>query len=250
MKAQLNLTLALAALVMAPAAFAQDEQATVFAAYYRCNQAQEARTDTIWQEVIAPIWQRHQDAGRITAYGWARHWAGGAWRRIAYTVGSDLETLVDVRSEFIQEVQQNHQAEMREFNSICSSHDDYIWNSVAASEPPLEVAQDRPGAGLSSYMLCDSREGQADEIFQTAFAPIMNRHVQAGDVNSWLWLQHSVGGWYRRALVLDAVDYKAILNYWNKLWEDIEAEQPELLREFAAICNTHADYVWDLSLNQ
>jgi len=59
-----------------------------------------------------------------------------------------------------------------------------------------------------------------------------------------------VGGWYRRALVLDGADYKSMLKYWDKLWEDIEAEKPELVREFGAICDSHADHVWDLSLNQ
>ncbi|MDH3291007.1 MAG: hypothetical protein OEO20_07455 [Gemmatimonadota bacterium] len=41
-----------------------------------------------------------------------------------------------------------------------------------------------------------------------------------------------------------------MLKYWDKLWEDIEAEKPELVREFGAICDSHADHVWDLSLNQ
>jgi hypothetical protein len=50
--------------------------------------------------------------------------------------------------------------------------------------------------------------------------------------------------------VLDAADYKAVLDYWDKLWEDLDNEQPELLREFLAICDSHVDYVWDLSLNQ
>ena len=99
-------------------------------------------------------------------------------------------------------------------------------------------------------MRCDSREAEADEIVKTAIAPILNRHVESGDISSWSWLEHSVGGWYRRALVLDAADYKAILNYWNKLWPEVEAEHPELLREFGSICDTHSDYVWDLSTSQ
>jgi hypothetical protein len=250
MRARQLLALVFATLVMASAARAQDTQAIVFGAYFRCNQAREARTDTIYREVMAPIWQKHVDAGHLTAYGWARHWVGGAWRRLAYIVGTDLDALIDARAAYIAEVQSDHADAGREFNAICSSHDDYIWYRVAGSQVPRELAQERPGAGLTSYMRCDSREAEADEIITTAIAPILNRHVESGDISSWSWLEHSVGGWYRRALVLDAADYKAVLNYWNKLWEEVEAEQPELLREFGSICDTHADYVWDLSDSQ
>lgn len=238
-----------AALVLAPAAWAQDETPIVFASYYRCDQARESRADTIYQEIAAPIWQKHVDAGHITTHGWARHWAGGAWRRLGYIVGTDLEAVIDARNAYIEEVVSSHPEAVEEFNTICSSHDDYIWYSVATSQAPEELAQERPAVGLTSYMLCDSREGEADEILQTAFAPILNRHVADGVISSWTWLEHSVGGWYRRALVLDAADHKSMLNYWNQLWEDIEAEQPELLREFASICDSHADYIWDLSTN-
>jgi len=139
---------------------------------------------------------------------------------------------------------------MEEFNNICSSHDDYIWLQEVGSEALQSSAQERPAVGMTSYMVCDSREGEADEIMQTAFSPILNRHVQTGDINSWSWLRHGVGGWYRRALVLDAADYKSMLDYWEKLWADLEAEQPELLREFSSICDSHTDYIWDLSFSQ
>jgi hypothetical protein len=239
-----------AALLFAPTAQAQDDSQIVLGAYFRCNQSLEARTDTIFAEVMKPVMQTQVDAGRITTFGWARHWMGGAWRRLSYMVGTDRDAVLDARAAYLQEIQANHADAAREFNAICSSHDDYIWRSVATSNPAGQLAQDRPGAGLTSYMVCDSREAEADEIVQTAFAPILDRHVADGHVNSWSWLQHRVGGWYRRALVLDAADYKSVLNYWDMLWEDLDEEQPELLREFSAICDSHADYVWDLSLNQ
>ncbi len=200
--------------------------------------------------MIAPIWQKHVDAGRLTAYGWGRHWAGGDWRRVSYVVGTDQNAVLDARAAYIEEVMSDHADAAREFNSICPSHDDYIWYQVATSQAPQQLGLERANVGLTSYMVCDSREAEADEIIQTAFAPIMNRHVQAGDIASWSWLEHFVGGKYRRALVLDASDYKSMLAYWNKLWEDLEAEHPELLREFGSICHSHTDYIWDLSANQ
>jgi hypothetical protein len=199
---------------------------------------------------MTPLMQKQVDAGRISGFGWARHWAGGAWRRLNYMVGTDRDAIIDARAEYIQDLQDDHADEAREFNSICGSHDDYIWTSLVGSEPLSESIQDRPAAGFSSYMSCDSREAEADEIMENVFAPILNSHVAAGHVNSWSWLQHSVGGWYRRALVMDGPDYKSILKYWDMMWEDLDAKQPELLREFSNICDSHADYVWDLSANQ
>jgi hypothetical protein len=239
-----------AGLVLASPATAQDDAESIaFAAYYRCDQSREARTDTIYEEVIAPLWQKQVDAGRINTFGWARHWAGGDWRRLSYIVGTDLEAMVDAREAYIEEVLNDHAEAAREFNSICPSHDDYIWYTVASSQPPEQLAQERPAVALSSYLICDD-EAAADELVETAFAPIMNRHVEAGDISSWMWLEHFVGGVYRRALVLDAASYKDILNYWNKLFEDIEAEHPELLRKYGEACVSHTDYIWDLSANQ
>jgi len=157
----------------------------VFATYFRCDQSREARTDTIFTQVMRPLLQKQVAAGRITTFGWARHWVGGAWRRLNYMVGTDRDAMIDAQAAYLEDVQANHAAAAREFNAICSSHGDYIWMSVATSNPAGQLAQDRPAAGLSSYMVCDSHEAEADEIIKTAFAPILNRQVAEGQVNSW-----------------------------------------------------------------
>ncbi len=186
----------------------------------------------------------------ITTTGWLRHWADGEWRRLGYVVGTDMDAVVQARQAYIEEIVREHPEAVAEFNAICPSHDDYVWFSATSSQAPEELARDRPTAALTSYMICDSREAEADEIVQTAFAPILNGHVAAGHIDSWSWLEHFIGGKYRRALVMDAADYNAILDFWSTLWDSIEAEQPELLRTFGAICHSHSDYIWDLSANQ
>lgn len=236
-----------AGLALAPPAAAQEEpENVIFATYYKCDQSREARTDTIYETIARPIWQKQIDAGRLTTVGWARHWAGGDWRRLAYVIGTDLDAMIDARQAWIEEVTSQHAEEAQEFNAICPSHDDYIWYSVVGSQPAQQLAQDRPAVGMTSYMICDN-EAEADEIFETAFAPIMNRHVEAGDINSWVWIEHFIGGIYRRALVMDAADHKAMLAYWNKLFGELEAEHPELARQFGEACLSHTDYVWDLT---
>lgn len=251
MKVPYTALLLLGGLALPSAAAAQEEPTgIIFGAYYRCDQSQEARADTLYQEIAAPAWQAKIDAGLITTAGWARHWAGGEWRRLGYVIGTDMDAVSQARQEYIEEVSSQHPKMVAEFNRICPSHDDYIWTVTASSQAPAEVGSERPSAGLTSYQVCDHREAEADEIVQTAFAPIMNRHVEEGHINSWSWLSHFVGGEYRRALVLDATDYDAILDYWDMLFPALEAEHPELLRAFAAICHSHTDYIWDLSANQ
>lgn len=229
---------------------AQETTTYVFGAYYTCNQAQEARTDTIYREVIAPLMQKHVDAGHYNAIGWSKHWAGGEWRRLRYMVGTDMDDILAAREAYIEEVTSQHADAVEEFNEICPSHDDYIWTVTAQSTTSDEVGQNRPDAGMSSYMVCDSREALADEIFEAALAPVLNRHMEEGVINSWAWLSHLVGGKYRKVLVYDGTDYGTVLNYWNQFWGDVDEESPELLAVFSEICDSHTDYVWDLTDSQ
>jgi hypothetical protein len=198
--------LLLAGLVLAPAAAAQEPMGIVFGAYYSCDQSREAQADTVYLETAAAAWQKQVDAGLLTTAGWSRHWAGGEWRRLGYVVGTDLDAMIQAREAYIEEMTSEHPREVAEFNAICPSHDDYIWFVNVASTAPEELVRERPAAGLTSYMECDSREAQADAIVETAFAAILNGHVAAGQIDSWSWLEHFIGGKYRRALVMDATD--------------------------------------------
>jgi len=99
----------------------------------------------------------------------------------------------------------------------------------------------------STYFECDSREGEADAIVKTAFAPVLNQHVKDGQIASWNWLRHVLGGKYRRILVVDGASHKAMLGYWNRLTRALGEAQPELMQRFGSVCSSHTDYVWDLS---
>jgi hypothetical protein len=103
---------------------------------------------------------------------------------------------------------------------------------------------------MSTYFECDpSREGEADEIVKSAYAPVLNQHVKDGKIVSWNWLQHVSGGEYRRILVLDGKDHKSALTYWSALSGALEKAHPELSRRFSSICSSHTDYVWDIPQN-
>ena len=235
--------------VSAPMVPAQEARPVLFGAYYRCNEAMEPRADEIYKTVLAPVLEKQKQAGLLSSHGWARHWAGGEWRRLGYMVGTDLDSVVDARNAYFEEVSSAHAKELAEFNGICSSHDDYIWQSVASSQAPDAVGAERAPVGMTTYFECDSREAEADAIFEAVYAPALNKHVEEKQISSWNWIRHMVGGKYRRALVFDGADHKSVLKYVASLNRGVNEAHPELRSRFAQICSSHTDYIWDLADN-
>ena len=84
MNSRLTFAAALGALLLPLPVLAQEEEPdpAVFATYFYCNEAREARADTIISESVAPIMDRHMAAGHLTAWGWYAHNTGGRWRRL------------------------------------------------------------------------------------------------------------------------------------------------------------------------
>ena len=73
-------------------------------------------------------------------------------------------------------------------------------------------------------------------------AAILNRHVAAGHLTSWSWLEHVIGGPYRRVVVQRARDLPTLLSGTAAAIAEFQAT-PEA-REFATICGRHTDYIW------
>lgn len=237
---------AFAVCLSAPVVSAQDARTYVIGTYYRCSEATESRADAIYKQTVAPLVQKQIEAGHLVASGWARHWLGGEWRRLEYIGGTDLGAMVAARDAIIAELMTSQTKLTEEFSTICPSHDDYIWSSIASSGPLDAVARERSKVAMSTYFVCDSNEQEADAIVKTAFAPVLDAHVKAGKIARWNWMQHIAGGKYRRILVLDGADHKSLLGYWNAFDQALEEANPALSRRFTAICDSHSDYVWDI----
>jgi hypothetical protein len=237
-----TLVLTCAVLAAGQLAQAQDAPSFVMSTYYRCSSAKESQADAIFKESRAPLLEKQVKAGRLTGFGWNRHWLGGGWRRVEWVTGTSLEAMIDARNQYIADLE-SQQAKNEEFSAICGSHDDYIWQVGAQSAP----ATTPPAVSMSTYYQCESNEAEADGIFKAALQPVLNQHVKEGKIASWSWLQHMAGGVARRALVLRGTDHKAILGYWSTLDQLLEAANPELSRRFSTICFSHSDYVWNLT---
>ena len=129
------------------------------------------------------------------------------------------------------------------FGSVCTRHDDYIWQVENGNSSDA-----RGAVGFSVYHLCDSsREERADEIVDAHVAPIMNALVEDGSLASWGWSSHVVGGKYRRLQTMTGSDHKSLLAARGKAIDAIYADDNEMGAELNDICGSHVDYMWNIT---
>jgi hypothetical protein len=251
MKVRLALTAALAAVLLPNPALAQDDEPNPasFAAYFHCNESKESRADEIIEESMAPIFDRHLEAGNITAWGWYAHHTGGHWRRLLYMVGADVPSVVSARDAIIDDLLAEAADATEELTAVCPSHDDYVWEITASSDPGLETG--RGGVAMSTYMICDfNEEDRADRIVENVLADIYNKHVEEGTITGWGWLEHNIGGQYRRISGFEAPDVDALLAARSAIFEDMFEEAPIALDRLGEICDSHTDYIWEKQITR
>ncbi len=226
-----------------PAAAQDTENVVIFGQYYRCNQGAESQIDAVVRQTFGPIVQRQVDAGRLTGWVWLAHSQGGPWRRLLATTGSDLAAMMDARQAIVDELNSGHADFVRQLGTTCSSHDDYIWNSIATSPPdPAAIG----GATLSTYYACDaSREGRTNEIFREVLAPLYEKHRNMGHVATWGFYAHRSGGIFRRLETFSGADHKTLLNMQTAIAQEANANNPLAMNEFREICSWHTDYMWN-----
>jgi hypothetical protein len=124
---------------------------------------------------------------------------------------------------------------------------------VLAMTTGIAFAQDE-GAKANyvyvTYFVCSpERESRADEIINSSYKPHYDAAVEQGDILGWSWLQHFVGGTWRRALVIVAADIDSLLDASGALGEIISDQTPEAGRAFSEICASHEDYIWRTGLD-
>lgn len=231
-------------MLLATGAAAQDDLATTFGIYYRCNQALEAQADEVVNGTLGPIAQRYVDSGALTNWIWLAHRQGGEWRRVFVTIGSDLGSMMATREEIEQEFLEGHPDEASALNTACPSHDDYIWEGVAAS---AGAGTNTAGtASISAYHACDrSREARADEIFTQVVAPLYERHRGMGHIASWTYSSHRMGGIFRRLETFSGADHVTLLNMQDAIYNEAIETDALAMQEFNEICSWHTDYMWE-----
>jgi hypothetical protein len=102
--------------------------------YFTCDPSREARADAIVSSTMAPILGRAVDSGRMASWSWSSHDFGGKYRRLLIMDGADAKSLLGGINGIVQELATQHREAFDEFGSICSSHQDNLWN-VLVSKP-------------------------------------------------------------------------------------------------------------------
>jgi hypothetical protein len=95
-------------------------------AYHVCRMADEDRADELVKTVIGPVFDAHTGDGKLSSWGWSQHIVGGKYRRLATMTAKDWPTLFAMRGAIFEALDGNVLGD--EFNEICGSHSDYLWD--------------------------------------------------------------------------------------------------------------------------
>jgi hypothetical protein len=234
-------TLAMGVVTSAASAQQASPPPATFAVYFRCDYAKEARSDTLFRQVYVPALEKQVKAGHFTRYAWSSHQIGGQWRRLMSFSATNVEHLITGRTALLDDVEKSNPKGSAEFDAICGSHDDYIWEQTSAGTPdPVAAISDY---GYSRYMSCDlAKENEADLIMDQVYTPMMNKHLAAGHITSWAYLSHYMGGPIRRVLRWTAKDMMSTLKAEEMISTDM-GNHP-MYTAFTAACGGHSDYLW------
>jgi len=223
----------------------EEEQSYIYATYMYCDVTRQEEADKIVETVDKPVMDGLVANGTITGWGWLAHHTGGKWRRIRYHTAGSMGDLLGALDK-IGDAMEQAAGDDDTLGQICNQHDDYIWHSLAGSEGET-LDSDRGKAGLSVYHVCNmADEGRADEIVKTVFAPIYDAHVGPGQLKSWGWSEHIVGGKYRRLATMTADDWPTLLKVRGEIFDAMDEADNPLADEFSEICGSHSDYLWEI----
>jgi len=228
---------------------AQEEEAErpfVYGIYYECDVTRQELADEIVGAAFSGVYDAAVEAGEIQSWGWLAHHTGSKWRRLLYHSAPDLGSLMAALETTGEAIEAKNPEMSRALGDICDSHVDYIWRSITGSARG-NVAQERGDAGFSVYFVCDmTQEERADEIVNDVLGPVFDQHVGEGMLNGWGWMEHVVGGKYRRIWTMSAADHSTLLATRGAIFTELMESSEESMREFNDICGSHQDMMWDI----
>lgn len=220
------------------------EQATetyIYGTYQVCDLAKQDRADAIFAQLDKPILDAAVADKTIGSYGLYAHHTGGNWRRLMFTTAPSMKALFDAQKKLADQADAANKKLGQEYASICNTHDDYIWHRLAGSAGTSSPG----GVAFSTYYVCDgTREVQADALVEQVFAPVYDKMVADGKLKSWGWLEHIVGGKYRRVATMGAADLDSLMAARGEI---VQAFTDNAAGDaFTSICDSHTDYIWNV----
>ena len=227
-----------------------DEQAEVYtyATYFYCDVSKEDAADEV-MERDAPVMDKLVDDGAINAWGWMSHHTGGQWRRIRWHQSNSIVGALEANKtiqDALEKALGEDYAGNAEFSAACPRHDDYLWQMVDG-----KVGDKRGKVGFSVYFMCDiTREGRADEIMAARGKPFLDKMVDDGKLASWGWQSHVIGGKVRKLQTMTAKDLPTLIAARTESIQSMYPDDSAMGQEFAEICGSHVDYIWNNELGK
>lgn len=236
-----------ALLCLSGPALSQEEDATyVYVTYYECDTGTQGVADALVAHTFAPVYDAAVEEGTLSGWGWLAHATGGKWRRAIWWAVNSQDALIDAAAAVDEKFQEMDGPGADNLGALCPLHEDYVWRTVVGSSP-TGVDENRGKAGFSIYFECDStREAQADEIVKETFAPVYDKQVEAGNLSSWGWMEHFIGGKYRRIATMTGPDHKSVMKARSAVIAELDVKHEKAFNEFDSICGSHSDYMWDI----
>jgi len=100
-----------------------------FSVYFVCDSANEKRADEIVDKHFKPIFDSYVGKNKLLSWGWSSHVIGGKYRRLSTMTAENIGQLLSSREAIIDELFDGKTSKAaKEFDQICHSHQDYIWN--------------------------------------------------------------------------------------------------------------------------
>jgi hypothetical protein len=228
------------------ACIAQDDDGPAgfsYVTYHYCDVATQGDMDTVIETNEKAVFDKWVADGKLIAWGYLSHNTGGRWRRAQYHVSPTIADALNNQAAIFTEIYSDNAAGGQARSEACEAHDDYLWALNQGSAP----GTDRGDVSYSSYYVCDlNGQERADEIWAEANAPYLNRLQEEGQIASWGWQSHILGGRYRRLQTITGADYASVVQANNGLSQYADDNHPELGEEFNDICGSHTDYLWDI----
>jgi len=98
--------------------------------YYVCDQNRQLRADDIIRDYLGPKYDQLVEDGKLASWGWSSHVLGGEYRRLGTMTGANYEQILAARGEIIEAMRDEGNPLADEFNDICPTHSDYLWDIV------------------------------------------------------------------------------------------------------------------------
>lgn len=233
-------------------AVAQDEISQTgyaYVTYFECNAGREFRADEIVELSYKPHYDAAVEAGDIVQWSWLAHFVGGKWRRALVLTAPTMDDLLNSAGALGETIAELTPEAGRVFTEICPIHEDYIWETVP-SVSGTAPGSARGNVGFSMYLDCDmNREDRVDELMSGSIGDVYDAHVASGELVSWNWLAHAVGGEWRRLLSLTAEDHNAMMRARTAIIAELDSGRLKRSNtQMNEICPDHMDYMWDIQM--